>query len=332
MLTLAAPKPSCAFFTLPSVSYHFFGSASLTWNRARNGALAFSGAAETGAAAADNPAAPAAASAIERVIMERRVAYIFFILCLLNGGGWRTARSATHRAGVLAEQQLAGIGVHGWRGVDGARQGIRAHRRRPLPDALEPCLQRREVGQILALLLMRHYPRIARHVGDAVLVAADVVAAIGQLVIEHAVQTRGLLHISFYGVRQRLRRVLREVVGLSRHRTESAHLPEQPLQRDVAAAQILRDEAAGLVGQVQQDRARFENRDRRAAVGRRVVDDGGDAVVRRDAQELRLELFALADMDRRDVIVEARLFKEQGDFVAVGRGPVVQVDHGRLAK
>src|SRR5471032_613666 len=110
MLTLAAPKPSCAFFTLPSVSDHFFGSASLTWNRARNGVADFSGAADTGAAAPDNAAAPApaAANATERVIMERRVSDIFFMLCLLSGGEWRMRRSATHRAGVLAEQQLAG--------------------------------------------------------------------------------------------------------------------------------------------------------------------------------------------------------------------------------
>jgi hypothetical protein len=62
------------------------------------------------------------------------------------------------------------------------------------------------------------------------------------------------------------------------------------------------DEAAGLVGEVEQDRAGFEQRNRRAAVGRRLVDDGRDAVVGRDLEEVGGELFALADVDRHDAM------------------------------
>src|SRR5882724_5915889 len=61
---------------------------------------------------------------------------------------------------------------------------------------------------------------------------------------------------------------------------------------------------------------------------RRVVDDGGDAVVRCDSQKVGLELIALADVHREDAVRQPGLFKIEGDLVAVGRGPVVQIDHG----
>ena len=95
-----------------------------------------------------------------------------------------------------------------------------------------------------------------------------------------------------------------------------------------AAAQVGGQEAAGLFGQVEQDRAGFEQRQRRAAVGRGLVDDGGDAVVGRDGEELGLELVAPADVDRVDVVGQAGFFEEQRDLVAVGRGPVIEIDHG----
>ena len=41
---------------------------------------------------------------------------------------------------------------------------------------------------------------------------------------------------------------------------------------------------AGLLGEMDKDRARFEHRDRLAAVSRRAVDDGGHAIVRREGE------------------------------------------------
>ncbi|MNR16710.1 hypothetical protein D3C85_1333290 [compost metagenome] len=111
------------------------------------------------------------------------------------------------------------------------------------------------------------------------------------------------------------------------HGAEAAHLPEQPLQALLAATRVLRDETAGLLGEIEQDGAGLEQRQRRAAICRLVVDNGGDAIVRRDLQEVRLELFVLADIDRVDAIGQSGLLEEQADLVAVGRGPVVQVDH-----
>ena len=118
---------------------------------------------------------------------------------------------------------------------------------------------------------------------------------------------------------------------LSRHRAEVPHLPEHPLDAVQARAPLMGDEPAGLVGEVDQDRARFEHRQRRSAIGRRLIDDAGDAVVGRDLQECRSELLALADVHRMDRIRQSRFLEEDGDLVAVGRRPVIEIDHKLVA-
>ena len=92
------------------------------------------------------------------------------------------------------------------------------------------------------------------------------------------------------------RRVAAEVVGLAGLRAEVGHLPEQPLvDLRRGRARSRRIELAGLAAEVLQDRAGLEHRDRPPArpVG---IDDRGDAVVRRDFQERRLELLAARDV------------------------------------
>ena len=115
---------------------------------------------------------------------------------------------------------------------------------------------------------------------------------------------------------------------LPRHRPETAHLPERPLDRVVAAVDVGGEEFAGLLRQIQQHRAGFEDRDRLGPALRRVIDHRGNPVVRRDRQELRLELIALADVDREDLVFQPGLFEKHRDLVAVRRGPVIKVDHG----
>jgi hypothetical protein len=56
--------------------------------------------------------------------------------------------------------------------------------------------------------------------------------------------------------------------------------------------------------------------------------DRRNAVVRRDAEELRLELVALGDVDRENLVFQPGLFEKHRDLVAVRRGPVVKIDHG----
>ena len=88
----------------------------------------------------------------------------------------------------------------------------------------------------------------------------------------------------------------------------------------------------GLLGEIQQHRAGFEDRDRLAAALRLVIHHRRDSVVRRDRQELRLELIALADIDRENLVFQPGLFEKHRDLVAVRRGPVMQVDHGAFLK
>ena len=73
--------------------------------------------------------------------------------------------------------------------------------------------------------------------------------------------------------------------------------------------------------------ARFKDRDRRAVrpIG---IDYGGNLVVRADGEEVGLELIALADVDGVHAPRQAALFQHDVDFVAIGRGPRVDVDHG----
>ncbi|MNT17947.1 hypothetical protein D3C72_1531280 [compost metagenome] len=122
------------------------------------------------------------------------------------------------------------------------------------------------------------------------------------------------------------------MVVLSRHRAQAAHLPEQPLHDFGTSPHIHRQELPAFLGQVLQNRARLEQGQRRAAIFRRLVDDGGNAVIRRDGEKLGLELLALADMHGNKVVGDARFFQEHRHFVPVGRGPVIQVDHRGLSR
>src|SRR5262249_17191199 len=135
------------------------------------------------------------------------------------------------------------------------------------------------------------------------------------------------LDVAVDRVRHLLRRILAEMMVLAGHRAEPAHLPEEPLQHLGAAAEIARDEAAGLLGEIEKYGARFEERDRRTAIRRRVIDDRRNAVVGRDFQELRLELVTGTDVDGEDAVGEAGLLEEYRDLVAVGRRPIMEIDH-----
>src|SRR5690348_5811772 len=118
---------------------------------------------------------------------------------------------------------------------------------------------------------------------------------------------------------------------LAGHRAKPSHLPEQPLQGFEAAAQILRKELSSLLREIQEDRAGFEHAHRRALVRGLVVDDRGHAIVGPDLQELGLELIALADVDRNDLVSKPGLLEEHGDLVPVGRRPVIEIDHGAVS-
>ncbi len=109
---------------------------------------------------------------------------------------------------------------------------------------------------------------------------------------------------------------------LADHRADAAHLPHQPFHRLPVRRRLLGPELAGLLGEIHQDRARLEQRSAVVA-----VDDGGDAVVGADLEEIGLELLVLGDVDRVRGVIQAALLQHDGDLAAVGRRPRVKIDH-----
>ena len=95
----------------------------------------------------------------------------------------------------------------------------------------------------MALALVRHDPRVARHIDDRV-VAGDEVVSFGELFVQRPAKPRGLLDVALNGIRQRPRRVLHEMVVLPSHR-QAAHA-NTPLQRHNAFAPFFGMEARVL--------------------------------------------------------------------------------------
>src|SRR5437660_5028509 len=105
------------------------------------------------------------------------------------------------------------------------------------------------------------------------------------------------------------------------------HLPHDPLGHLILAAQILRPEAPRLLGDVHHDRARLEHRDRRAAALWSMVDHRRHAVVRVHLQKFGRELIAALDVAGDDLVLKPAFFQQDGDFLAVGGRPVMQIEH-----
>src|SRR5206468_4221271 len=97
--------------------------------------------------------------------------------------------------------------------------------------------------------------------------------------VQHAVEAVRLVAVAIDGVRDFLRCVGTEMVVLSGHGSETAHLPEQPLQNVDTAANVGEYELAGLLREKKQDRAGFEDGDGRAAVVWIFIDNRRDTIV-----------------------------------------------------
>jgi hypothetical protein len=66
------------------------------------------------------------------------------------------------------------------------------------------------------------------------------------------------------------------------------------------AAQVLGQKSPGLFGEIEEDRARFKDGYRGAAVTRLVIDNCRNAIVGRDCEEFRLKLIAAIEINRMD--------------------------------
>jgi hypothetical protein len=184
----------------------------------------------------------------------------------------------------------------------------------------------REVLELLALAFVRHDPGIDRDVGDRIVPGDE--GAIGQAPVQHAIEPVHLVTVAVHRILQLFHRVIVEVIVLAGHRPEVAHLPEQPLGGLGARAQVARQELAGLLREIEQHGAGLEHGNRLAAASRRMINQGRDTVVRRHREKVGFELLALADIHRLDVVGDPGLLEEDRDLMAVGRGPIVEVDHG----
>src|SRR5690554_5008846 len=205
---------------------------------------------------------------------------------------------------------------------------------RPYGDLLGPA---HEVGIALgikefggAVHLVGHYATIPGpdgHVGDAVLVPGDI-GVVGQLPIEHVQLTLGFHGVAVDRVLVLLRRVGVEVTEAAADEGRTAHLPEQPVEALGTTTDVLRNEGAELVRQIQQDGAGLEQPQRRVHAG---VEHRRDLGVGVDLDEAAAELIALADADQPGVVfrlAEAglqQLLEHDGDLDPVGRGQRIQL-------
>ena len=126
------------------------------------------------------------------------------------------------------------------------------------------------------------------------------------------------------GVGQLLRRVVAEVHRLAGIGADAGRHEEHPRQQLAARlVGLRRQELAGLLGEIEQDRARIEH-------DGVAIDDGRHLGVRIDLEEFRLVLVALAGVDRNRFVRQAGLFEKQRDLGRVRRGGVIELQH-RLA-
>ncbi len=123
------------------------------------------------------------------------------------------------------------------------------------------------------------------------------------MAVEHAEQALDLTLVAVDRGLDLLREVAEEDVGLAHHRTDAAHLEHQPLQHARAPPGVLRHQPAGLLGEVDEDRARLEDRE----VALVVVDDRRDATVGVDGEEPGLLLLVGGQVEHAQQIDHAIL-------------------------
>src|SRR5258708_791600 len=201
------------------------------------------------------------------------------------------------------------------------------HYRGPRADYVVPALDVGEVGQFDLVPFMARHPRIGGNVRHRVFRSEPFVRA--QMSVHDPIQPAGLLAVALDRVLHRLRRGTQEMVYLAEHRADAAHLEHQPLDCLEAPGFLLRQETPGLVRQIQQDCAGFEQ-GIRFAFRPLAVHDRRNLAIRADGNEAGFELIPLADVDRMHVIGKRQFLQHDGDFASVRRAPSVQVDQRYL--
>ena len=90
------------------------------------------------------------------------------------------------------------------------------------------------------------------------------------------------------------------------------------------------EEPAGLLGEVEQDRARIEH-PRLAPTGSLGVDDRRDLAIWVDGAKGGRVLFAFGCVDGHEFVRHAEFFQQQRDLGGIGRRVEIKSDHGALS-
>src|SRR3546814_11629641 len=101
-----------------------------------------------------------------------------------------------------------------------------------------------------------------------------------------------------------------EEAELAEQRADAAHLPHHPLDRLVTRSRIGREELPALVGEIDQDRARFEQRERLSARPVGVI-DRRDLAVGIEREEGRIIAFVRHDVDAVRLVSKAGFRSEE---------------------
>src|SRR3546814_2767992 len=113
------------------------------------------------------------------------------------------------------------------------------------------------------------------------------------------------------------------MMRLTLHRTKARHLPHEPLLSLAAAARVFRKQPAALFGEIEQDRAALEHRQRRAAAYGLMVDDRGQAAVGVDPPIFGGQMIALEHVHREQLVRKPGFFEHDRNLVAVRRGGAI---------
>jgi hypothetical protein len=117
-------------------------------------------------------------------------------------------------------------------------------------------------------------------IGDGIVICNELPSF--QPAIENLIEAVRFFKIELLGIRRFARIVLQKVMHLSEHRAWAAHLPHQPFNHAIAGFTGLRQQLAGFIGEVYQERPRFHQRHAVIAVYNR-----GNTIVRRNLQKFR---------------------------------------------
>src|SRR5207244_160228 len=168
-----------------------------------------------------------------------------------------------HARGGLAEEHRAGLVVE-WRiAAELVADGPTLLHRGAARDGVPPAGDAGEVGEDVSPLKLAEDPRPRGHVGDRVL--AREVRAVRQAPLQDTEEAVRLVAEPIDRVGDLLGGVVGEVVQLPGDGTEIRDLPGHPLEHVVPAADVARQEAAGLLGEVLEAPTALEARDGIAA-------------------------------------------------------------------